>query len=609
MPECGVISVSALAPASSSPGHWVGRVAPLLDRVLGIATLDALYRQHRLQGLPPFEFVTRALRALGITPVSPGGRITDHIPAHGPLLVVCNHPYGGIEALILAATIKTVRTDVKFLANAALGVFRELRPLLIPTHPLKVSQANLTSIRACADQLRRGGVLVVFPAGRVSYLQPRQHRTVDGDWHRMVGHLARTTGATVLPVFFHGTNSRLFHRLGRLFDHARLLMLPRELLKLRGCRIRYDLGRPLPAALWRHLPVRELTAYLRLMTYLLEGDDPEARASAPETVSPAPLAPYGSRARITDELRALPSRQRLLDFKQFSVFYATADQIPALMGDIGRERERVFRLHDEGSGNGRDTDAYDLSYVQLFAWDNAARTLVGAYRLGQTDMLRKCYGDQGNYLAQMFAFDAAFYAPEVATLELGRSFVVPEHQKSFHALYLLWQGIGRFLVAHPRYRRLYGTVSLSRQYDPRAIALLCDALIEPSPLVRPKHPLRLTLHDEWKTFRSDRGALDLQTLSACVRGLDAEGKDIPVLVRHYHKLGARFHCVGVDPNFNATAGLLLSVDVPGLSSKALSTFLGDGADSYLAYSRSTGPAAPVLSTRLLGPERGAACKH
>ncbi|MGE3597150.1 MAG: GNAT family N-acetyltransferase [Dehalococcoidia bacterium] len=220
--------------------------------------------------------------------------------------------------------------------------------------------------------------------------------------------------------------------------------------------------------------------------------------------------------------------------------------------------------------------------MQLVVWDNQERSLVGAYRMGKTDELRKERDASAIYLSQMFQFSDDFYEGAPPSLELGRSFVVPEHQKSFHALYLLWQGIGRFLLTHPRYRRLYGTVSLSRQYS-RALALLCDALITPSPNVRPRHPLKHPLHPEWRDYRRREGALDLPTLSALVRGLDGDGKDLPILLKHYYKLGAQFHCVGVDPNFNDTPGLLLSVDIPALEPKVLSTFLGNGAAAYLAF--------------------------
>lgn len=569
------ISLRALA-ARGAPA-WLAFLAPLLDRVLGLTAVNRVYSQ--LYGLPPFEFVERSLEVLGIKVQSTPENIQDAIPATGPLLIISNHPFGGVEMLALAKELKNARTDIKFLANIGLQVFAELKPLFVATNPLKVSQKNLSSIRQSEAHLQAGGVLVIFPAGRVSFCPRGSDRIQDGDWNRIVGHLAKRTGAALLPVFFHGNNSPLFQRLGKLWDRSKILMLPRELLRLKGQTIHFTVGHPITADIWQQLDAGRLTRYARLMTYLLEAQVPRAVGHAAEM---APLAPLSDPALIEAELAALPAAQKLLDYKQFSVYYAQGPQIPCLMNDIARERERVFRLYDEGSGQPRDGDGFDQTYVQLFVWDNALRSLVGAYRLGKTDQLRH-QGAEAIYLTQMFEFEDAFYANMPPALELGRSFVVPEHQKSFHSLYLLWRGIGRYLVAHPQYRRLYGTVSLSRQYDDRAVALMCDVLIEPLAHVSPRHTLPQLSHPEWLSFRQEQGEIDLRTLSSLVRGLDREGKDVPILLKHYYKIGAKFHCVAVDPNFNDTPGLLLMVDMEKASDKTLSTFLGKDAAAYLAF--------------------------
>jgi len=572
------ISLRALVPGDAPA--WLAYSAPALDRLLGIRAVDRFYQQNQLRDLDPFEFAERGLAALQVTIESRPHDLTHSIPASGPLLVVSNHPYGGIEALALMKVLRTVRTDIKFLANAGLRVFRELQPLFVATNPLKKTTKNITSIRQCEAHLADNGLLVLFPAGRVSSRPRGGHRVLDAPWNRIVGHLALRTGASLLPVFFHGTNSQLFNFMGTLWDRSKMLLLPREFMRMRGRRIRLEIGKPIAASAWRHLDEEGVTRFSRVMTYLLGS---AAQAVDGSAIQRLPLAAAGDPVLIEQELQALPAQQRLLDYKEFSVFYASAQQIPLLMADIARERERVFRQHDEGSGNARDGDDFDLSYVQLFVWDNRARSLVGAYRLGRTDRLRQP-GARGLYLSRMFEFDDAFFDTRPPSLELGRSFVVPEHQKSFHALYLLWRGIGRYLLLHPQYRRLYGTVSLSRQYDSRAIAVICDTLIQPSPHVRPRRPLQPVLHPEWADFCRDRGKPDLATLSACVRNLDPEGKDLPVLLRHYHRLGAQFLCVAVDPNFNDTPGLLLQVDMEKVPAKVVSTFLEPGAADYFAYS-------------------------
>lgn len=589
--RAATISIRRLALPRSLAGRALALAAPVLDPLLGLRGVDAIYRRGGLRGLSPFEFARRSLAALGVTARASGVALAGRVPASGPLLIVCNHPFGAVEALVIADALATARPDLRFLANTALQVIPELAPLLIPTNPLRVTQNNLVSIRRCEAHLRAGGALVIFPAGRVSFRQRDSGRIADGAWNRIVGHLALRTRATLLPVFFEGANSRLFHILGNWWDRAKLLLLAREMLRLRGREIRYRAGRPLADPLWRHLNAEQLTHFARVMVYAEQDTRPAARTAPARRL--APLAQPADATAMAREIRSLPDQQRLLDFRQFSVLYAHGRQMPAVMFEITRERERVFRALAEGSGDARDGDRYDDTYVQLFAWDNRERALVGAYRLGRTDRLRAQYGAPGVYLSQMFDFDEAFFAAAPPSLELGRSFVVPEHQKSFHGLYLLWQGIGRYLCAHPRYRRLYGTVSLSRQYDDRAVGILCDALIDATPQVRPRHALAGQPHPEWSAYRRAHGKPDLATLSAVVRGLDREGKDLPILLKHYYKLGARFHCVAVDPNFSDTPGLLLSVDIPALGPAALKTFLGAGAEDYVRWRPSIGldPAA------------------
>lgn len=574
-------------------------IAPFADRLLGVHLIDTLYRSGRFSGLAPFDFVTRALEALEVTGSDDTGELARSLPRSGPVLIVSNHPYGAIEALLIADAVGRIRRDLRFLANEGLKVLPELAPLIIGTDPLAVTPRNLRSIRECDAHLAAGGVLAMFPAGRVSYRRPDGLGLADGAWNRVVGRLALRNEATIVPVHFAGGNSRLFHEIGERFGVARMALLPREMLRLRGRRIRYAAGRPLPPAVWRQLDAERVTACARLMTCLQAST--ASVQSVPAGAAGTPLAPAVDPELLTREIDALGPANRLLEFKHYGVFQARASDIPALMLQIARERERVFRALAEGSGAARDGDRFDQTYVQLFVWDRRDRALVGAYRLGRTDELRRESGAAGVYLSQAFEFGDGFYecADGGASLELGRSFVVPEHQKSFHALYLLWQGIGRYLVANPRYRRLYGTVSLSNRHDPRAVRMLCDALVEPHPGAKPVRPLATARHPEWDDYLRNHGRPDLAFVSAIFRGLDPEAQDVPVLLRHYHKLGARFHGVSVDANFSDTPGLLLSVDVPTLGQASLATFLGAGAAGYLAWTRDDRPTAT-------SPEAGAA---
>ncbi len=561
---------------------WIRFVSPALDRLLGISTIDRLYRQHELSGLPPLRFAERAISVLNLRVTGRHEHLAAEFPRRGPLIITCNHPFGAPEALVLMKLLLPVREDVKFLANSALSVVKELAPLVIATDPLRVTQANIRSIRHCDQHLAGGGVLVIFPAGRVSYRPPGERRVRDAQWNRIVGYLALRHNAGLWPVYFHGANSAVFQLIGRRWSRFRMLLLPREFLRMRGRELRVDAGKLIPPGLWRHMDESGVTGLARLLTYALPTGGEPNRACDLENDAETPVAPPENREAIRLELATLPEAQRLVEFRHFSVFHTRADQIPVLMNEIARERERVFRAHDEGSGTPRDRDDFDHFYIHLLVWDHARESLVGAYRMGPTDRLR-LPGGGGLYLNRMFQFSDRFFDEMDSALELGRSFVVPEYQKSHYALHLLWRGIGQYLVSYPHYRHLYGTVSLSRRYDARAIAAICDSLITPCRHVRPNVPVQLHLHPEWTAFCKASGKLNLRTLSGCVQALDQEGKDIPVLLRHYHRLGAEFLGAGLDRHFNDTPGLLLRVDMAQVPEKILSTYMGSGARQYLAW--------------------------
>ncbi len=554
------ISVSSVADRDTPMGKRLYRLAPVIDRILGINALDAFYQRHDLNGLPPHRFACDTLDNLGVT-VRGAERIAEQIPEAGPVIVVANHPHGGIEGLVMVKLLAALRPDLKIMANLALSVFKELAPKFLFVNPLNARDpANSRGLRESRRHLENGGVLVMFPAGRTSFYQDDLGIIADSDWSRAAATLAKKTGAEVLPVRFTGKNSPLFYRLGSIWYRFRLLLLARELMKTRGQNIDMVIGRRFDPELFKTLEPAALTDVFRLSCTTLQAPAATGVAeSTPAAKQQALMAPV-ERRTLEDEIAALPSEQRVVATRGFVVGFGSSEQLPSVLAEITRERERTFRLLDEGSGNARDSDEFDANFDQLFCWDETSRSLVGAYRIGRRDhVLDTC----GSYLDNVFAFSPHFFTDRAPALELGRSFVTPEFQRSRHALDLLWRGIGGYLRAHPEYGTLYGTVSLTRQYDPVSIAMICDTLITASDDVTARHALASVLGPEWQRFKQQHD-VDLSLLNALVVAREADGKGLPVLLRHYAALRAEFHAVGVDPNFAQTPGLLLSVNLATL---------------------------------------------
>ncbi|MDM7859005.1 GNAT family N-acyltransferase [Alteromonas sp. ASW11-36] len=554
---------------------FVKGLVSAIDIVLGIRKMNRLYQQHKMQGLTKEAFADRLLEILNIR-IEGEDELLAKIPRQGPVVIASNHPFGGIEGVILARVVSKVRPDLKVLANQGLRIFSELQDYFIFTNPLSEKDPrNAPSLRHCLGHVKAGSALLMFPAGRVSYYRKDKQRIAEHEWNRIVARLCKTEGCHYLPVFVSGTNSKWFYRLGRVYYRLRMLMLARELLNKQNAIVRLDAGYPVPGKLI------ESPAQCRILSYAQSQAWQERWP--PDTVTEMkPLAAPVAPALVTAELNALPAEQHLLAHKQYDIYFGFQAQMPNVVMEIARLRELVFREHNEGSGEPIDTDGFDATYTHLLVFDRENNEIVGAYRMGQTDRLIAESGIDGLYLHRMFDFKPGFINRTEPCLEMGRSFLVPRMQRSHVGLFLLWRGIGAFVCKHPQYRTLYGTVSISKLYDPRSVQLIQQAYVTPTEHVTARLPFTKLPHPEITDF-ADGMKLQPQ-IKALLASLEHDSKDIPILMKQYHKLGAKFHCLGIDGSFNHTPGLLLSVDLPAAPEKLLKLYLSDGAADYLAYS-------------------------
>ncbi len=576
------IRISALAPKTIL-GGILKFFAPLLDWILGINKLRAFYEKHDFSGLEKQVFSDRFIKALGVKIIG-GEDILNKIPETGRFIVVCNHPYGMIEGLIIANLLSKRRKDVKIMANLGLQIFKEIQGFFIFANPLKPkSPTNPAAIKQCFHHLESDGLLVLFPAGRVSFYQANKRRITDGEWNRLPVKLAKKTGTSILPIFISGQNSRLFYRMGRIYYRFRLLMLAREMFKIEGREIKILANNILDVKILKGFKTAlMMNDFIRVQCYLNDKKFYIPWPDETQNLNFKTIIPPVEKVTIKKELDALPEESHLVEYKNYSVYCGYQKEIPETVKEISRLREITFRDLDEGSGEERDTDKFDATYMHLFLYDNKNEEIIGAYRIGLTDILLKDGDLSQLYLSLMFNFEPGFVNRSQPCLEMGRSFIVESHQKGFHGLLLLWKGIGAFVSRNPRYRTLYGTVSLSKLYDPRSVMLINKIMVSNKAHVNAKIPFKSRIHPELIEF-IDKNNPGLNVLSALVRGVESDGKDIPILLKQYHKLGAKFHCVGIDPSFNQTPGLLLSVHLPSAPDKLLNLYLGDKKDGYLSF--------------------------
>ena len=222
------ISIANIMPPEKNRG-LMKFVIKLLDVVLGVKRINRLYVNNEMHQLPIDEFSEKLLsKALNLT-INGIEDLQAKVPKTGPVMIASNHPFGGIEGVILALYISRVRPDLKVLANEGLRIFPEIKDYFIFTNPLSErNPKNGPSLRQCKKHLQSGGALLMFPAGRVSYYQPEKKRISEHEWNRVVGRLVQSCDATYLPIFIEGRNSKLFYNLGRIFYRLRMLRLAQD---------------------------------------------------------------------------------------------------------------------------------------------------------------------------------------------------------------------------------------------------------------------------------------------------------------------------------------------------------------------------------------------
>ena len=589
-PPLGMLSTAAELP------RWLSALATRLlamDRIG--AVVDSLDR-HCTAG----EYARRALARLGVGYALAQGDL-ERVPATGGVIVVANHPYGGLDGLIGIAALHARRADLKLLANGVLTRLGPLADCIIAVDPHgRAVHGNALAMRAAVRHVSAGGALLVFPAGEVSHLHLRHGSVSDPAWTQAATRIVQLARAPVVPMYFSGRNSAWFQLAGLIHPRIRTALLPRELLNKQGLVVRVQVGPEVgPARIRRLGDVAAVATDLRSSVYLLAAADmPEAQRaaahgatqpSAAQTVQPLemPAAPD----RLATELALLPESQCLASSGGLQVFVARAQQIPEILQEIGRLRELTFRAVGEGTGAARDLDGYDDYYEHLFLWHAQSREVVGAYRIGQIDDIRARHGNRGLYLNTLFEFRDPFFALLGPALELGRSWVRAEYQRSYAPLLLLWRGISEYLGRNPRYARLIGPASVSNRYHPVSRKLLVEALRTwrgerlLGSLVRARRPF-LPSHSLRSLFTGSESLANLDALGPLIEDRESDGKGVPVLLRQYLKLGARAVAFNIDGSFGDALDCLILLDLRRVDDATLSKYMSEAAlQSFRSYWR------------------------
>jgi len=532
----------------ASPAPWQKR---LLKKLFHEEEFRQFAADHRhLKGL---DMVEQVLEHLDILCTLPAHDL-EQIPAHGPLIVMANHPTGTLDGLALLYAVSRVRRDVKVVTNRMLTHLEPLSSLFIPVDNIGGRTAK-SSFTLMEQHLQHAGVLIFFPAGEVS--RPTRTGIRDKKWHPGFIKLAGKFRAPLLPVNIHARNSLLFYASTLLAPNLSMLLLMQQMFRRRHSRLPVKIGQQIGWSHWFSptLSPREMAEQCRQHVLRLGKGLPgifktESAIARPE-----------DRATLKRELAQAESLGTTADGKTIYLWQRNGQEEAPILRELGRLREIAFRAVGEGSGKRRDTDSFDDDYLHLILWDDEDLEIVGAYRFIPTAMREP----EALYSYSLFHYDDKMRDILEHGIELGRSFIQPRYWGR-RGLDYLWSGIGAYLARYPHYRYLFGPVSISGGLPPAARDLLVAfyRLWFPAthPLAASRRPYPASLPEVLAQFGGEDYVEDLTRLKSLLGNL---GCGIPPLYKQYSELcepgGVQFIDFGSDPAFNNCVDGLVLVDL------------------------------------------------
>ena len=549
-------------------------LASLLMEIMKINDVNETFA--KVEHLSGIEFIDKILEILGVKVEFDEAELKN-FPKDGAFLAIANHPYGGIEGLVLIKLTLMVNPNSKQLSNFILKKVPNLSDFLIAVNPFENIEhgSSISGIKTALGMLKDGTPISVFPAGEVSAFKLGSQSVTDRKWHPVVGKLMVKAKVPIVPVYFHGNNGLLFNLLGMIHPSLRTAKLPSELFNKQGHTLKLRIGKAIKPeeTPYANNPVKLLN-YLRARTYALgAGIDGDKKFFLPKNLfkirrKPQSIMPAIATAQLRADIDQL-QEFKVCEEKNYEVYISPSDRIPNILKEIGRLRELTFREVGEGTNKSIDLDRYDIYYHQLFIWDKDAEMVVGAYRIGKGNDIYYSYGKKGFYIDELFKIDHKFEPVLKKSMELGRSWIRKEYQQKPLPLFMLWRGITKFLMANPQIKYLIGPVSISNNFSKFSQSLIVDYIEknhfdhEMGQFVKPRNRFKANIQkvESELLLESKESLKDLDHL---ISDIEETKMKIPVLLRQYIALNGKIICFNIDPQFSDSLDGFLVVDVANI---------------------------------------------
>lgn len=225
-------------------------VAQWACRALSIHKINALHHQYRTYSGAAFTERVLADPRVNVT-YHVVGKENLQAVASSPFIAIANHPFGGLDGLILIDFMLRLFPHFKLVVNSFLGRIQALRESFIPIRP-RTSQksythnplSNVAPLKAINQHLNNGHPLGIFPAGGVAQTLHGNGISWDQPWQNSSLKLLKRAQVPLVPILIWGANSKLYHRLSPHYL-LKTLKVPSELFNKQGQNIPVFVGPPI----------------------------------------------------------------------------------------------------------------------------------------------------------------------------------------------------------------------------------------------------------------------------------------------------------------------------------------------------------------------------
>ena len=208
----------------------------LIEQSTGKRKISKIYRQIVSKDDTGRSFWDRAVEELELQ-IRIQGNSLESIPKKGPLLIVANHPFGQIDGLVLGYILEKIRPDFKIVAWDIMSEIDYFKDKILPIsfkNEYASKRKNFRTLKQTIQVINEGGAVAIFPSGECAISDNYFGKAREGQWQKFTSKIVFATDVPVLPIFFHGQNSRIFQIIGNFGYYFKLSMFFHEICNMIG---------------------------------------------------------------------------------------------------------------------------------------------------------------------------------------------------------------------------------------------------------------------------------------------------------------------------------------------------------------------------------------